>query len=1006
MRTVLAYVSSSEHLSYPATFSSSISKLQFPSSFSVEKSCPPLDNCLPAMLSHAHTRNSEQLVMGVQRIERVDLWKNKARILQLRLRDRFRVAVDRHLNHRPEVFAEGYFSDTVSRIISRFRDFRRESLASPSAFYRKKAVSKELNAEEESVILRMVQAVAVPLLGNMCYVFMNGLNRVQVHGLDKLHKALLERPKGKPLVTVSNHVASVDDPFVIASLLPPSVLLEAQNLRWTLCASDRCFKNPVSSAFFKSVKVLPVSRGDGIYQKGMDTAIAKLNTGGWVHIFPEGSRSRDGGKTMGSIKRGVGRLILDSDTLPIVVPFVHTGMQEIMPIGSSLPKIGKTVTVLVGDPIYLDDLANTELEREDLLRGKLYDAVATRIGDRLQKMKATVEQLALQHSSPELLQQMATTTTDIPQLESSSAKDHEFRKSTLSNSAAQDSRFGTTSFVGRVSSRMAAYWDSTELVGFAARGLFSSIEAKAVDTPLRAWRRMIRFLLSSAVHVNVQNNADILSTFALNIPLIPRLSPHAFSNYIQFPSSSAVNKSFPPLDNSLPAMLSHAYTRNSEQLVMGVQRIERVDLWKNNVRILQLRLRDRFRVAVDRHLNHRPEVFADCYFSDTVSRLISRFRDFRREPLASPSAFCRKKAVSKELNAEEESVILRMVQAVAVPLLGNMCYVFMNGLNRVQVYGLEKLHKALLERPKDKPLVTVSNHVASVDDPFVIASLLPPRVLLDAQNLRWTLCASNRCFRNPVISALSKSVKVLPVSRGDGIYQKGMDTAIAKLNTGGWVHIFPEGRLSRDGGKTMGSIKRGVGRLILDSDTLPIVVPFVHTGMQEILPIGSILPKIGKTVTVLVGDPIYLDDLASTELEREDLPRGKLYDAVATRIGDRLQKMKATVEQLALQQHSSPELLQQMATTTTDIPQLESSSAKVHEFRKSTLSNSAAQDSRFGTTSFVGRVSSRMAAYWDSTELMGFAARGLFSSIEAKAVDTPLRAWRRYFERNLQQHLC
>lgn len=66
---------------------------------------------------------------------------------------------------------------------------------------------------------------------------------------------------------VSNHVAAMDDPFVIASILPPSVMLEAQKLRWTLCATDRCFTNPILSAFFRSVKVLPVSRGDGIYQK-------------------------------------------------------------------------------------------------------------------------------------------------------------------------------------------------------------------------------------------------------------------------------------------------------------------------------------------------------------------------------------------------------------------------------------------------------------------------------------------------------------------------------------------------------------------------------------------------------------------------------------------------------------------------------------------------------------------------------------------------------------------
>jgi hypothetical protein len=59
----------------------------------------------------------------------------------------------------------------------------------------------------------------------------------------------------------------MDDPFVIASLLPPSIMLEAQKLRWTLCATDRCFTNPVLSTFFRSVKVLPVSRGEGIYQK-------------------------------------------------------------------------------------------------------------------------------------------------------------------------------------------------------------------------------------------------------------------------------------------------------------------------------------------------------------------------------------------------------------------------------------------------------------------------------------------------------------------------------------------------------------------------------------------------------------------------------------------------------------------------------------------------------------------------------------------------------------------
>ncbi|XP_030474497.2 uncharacterized protein LOC115691898 [Syzygium oleosum] len=460
--------------------------------------------------------------MGAQWLERGDLWKSKARCVQLRLRDRFRVvAVDKH-RLRPAaaaaLLADGYFSSTVQRWLRRFRDFRRDSLpSSPSSFYRKR-VSEELNAEGDSIVLRMVQAVAVPVLGNMCHVFMHGLNRVQVYGVEKLHDALLHRPKHKSLLTVSNHVASVDDPFVIASLLPPSVLLDAQNLRWTLCATDRCFSNPVTSAFFRSVKVLPVSRGEGIYQKGMDMAVSKLNSGGWVHIFPEGSRSRDGGRTIGSAKRGVGRLVLDADSIPMVVPFVHTGMQDIMPIGANFPRIGKTVIVLIGDPIHFDDLLNME-GLEHVSRGKLYDAVASRIGHRLQGLKMLVDRLALEQSmqlcthSMQNSQRVAGILQQVDWesfgIEADAFAEHypstqtphiqpEEHLAGPKDTAGTDRyfRMGFSYEGAAFMSRMRGYMDPSELMGFAARGLFTNVyrpKERSEDTrvlgALKAWKR-------------------------------------------------------------------------------------------------------------------------------------------------------------------------------------------------------------------------------------------------------------------------------------------------------------------------------------------------------------------------------------------------------------------------------------------------------------------------------------------------------------------------------------
>ncbi|KAF8558976.1 acyltransferase-domain-containing protein [Imleria badia] len=228
---------------------------------------------------------------------------------------------------------------------------------------------------------QLPSSAIISAVGLTCKAFLNsGLCSITVNNLPILSDALRSdrRHTGQGLVTVSNHLSTLDDPLAWG-LLPFENFTNSHTIRWVLGASDIMFTNPLFSAFFRKGQVIETFRGNGIWQPALDEAIEKLNQGHWLHMFGEGKVHRpavypqtDGIAYLPRFKWGVGRIIMETNVSPLIIPMWLTGFDKLMPEYRPfpykyLPKMGIQLGVTFGDPIPPEEIVvalNAALRRQ------------------------------------------------------------------------------------------------------------------------------------------------------------------------------------------------------------------------------------------------------------------------------------------------------------------------------------------------------------------------------------------------------------------------------------------------------------------------------------------------------------------------------------------------------------------------------------------------------------------------------------------------------------------
>ncbi|NIM95035.1 MAG: hypothetical protein GTO18_15150 [Anaerolineales bacterium] len=180
-------------------------------------------------------------------------------------------------------------------------------------------------------------------------------------------------------------------------------------------------------------------------------------------------------------------------------------------------------------------------------------------------------------------------------------------------------------------------------------------------------------------------------------------------------------------------------------------------------------------------------------------------------------------------------------------LFGTLGYIYFHLLNSTVVIRKENI-------PHQPGTLLLSNHQSMIDSFLVGLCAYYPVSLIRPSVMPWNPAAEENFYRNRILAWLADNWKCIPIKRGRKDL-RAIFKMVGGLRTNPLI-LFPEGTRSRTG--NIGNGRLGAGFLILE--TWPTVIPVCIDGMDRVLPIGSVFPRLFKRIYVSYGRPLDLSE--------------------------------------------------------------------------------------------------------------------------------------------------